>query len=233
MRGWILGLAALVAAGGAQGQKSYHFKARMHTQMDLRSEDARMEGWMVGAQRFRIDTYSPKGAVVSIGANGELWNLDPATLTATHRKQTAAERASLAARPRAMGDELSGMLKRGAKRRAVEQLEGVRCDVYSLKTRDGMVHTLWVQQGPEHLTKRYQVVGSAAFSGGPGGAMQPHTLMRMVTYTWEVGKPIAPSRFKLPPGYRVAEAPPPGAPVYAPPTRATKQPGRGSKRKSG
>ncbi len=216
MNSWIwVAVAALTATPAAAN--TYHYTARAINSVDGKQEESRLEGWMDGTSRYWLVRQAGGRTLITLGVGSDVWYLNPATQIALHNKQSPKAMAKLAALTRVVGDDVAAYTRQGGKKRAVETVGGVRCDVYAATLPEGTARTLWVQQGPDRLTKRYQVVTRERFAAVPGEPMKEHLVTRTVTYNWDIGKPVKASLFRVPAGYKVQEGNAGGLLAYRPP----------------
>jgi hypothetical protein len=215
---------ASVLAAPVEGGKAYYCEGKLVASLDGKSRETSLTAWMKSPTKFRMEQKTGGETQVMIGNGSNVWMYSPSKKDGIHKVQDAQSLAILGKRSRILGDDLDKLTQSGAKKTGTETLDGSKCDVYTLKMPNGLVHTVWIIQGPDKLTKREKLSGTTRASMGPGQPMQNHTLDRLVTYNWKIGIRMDESLFKPAAGIKLKEytQPPanpfaqPGAPSFGP-----------------
>lgn len=205
-------LLALVLSGQAAGaQKNLYCEGKGSTSIDNNAQSSTMKAWMKGFDKFRMVESGKDRTVITIVNGPDVWVLSAKLKKGVHRIRTPQEIKSTAGR-RALGNDILGFRKEGAKPIRTESVGGEVCDYYEIKKPD-RTHKLWVLKGPDQLTKKRVSAATATFSARKGEPAKRHAISRQVEYNWKFDAPMPDSLFTAPSGYKVEEskAAPPGS----------------------
>ena len=213
--GIILALALALCSGAARAQKDLYCEGKGSTTIGKDTQASTMKAWMKGSDKFRMEEAGKDRTIITIVNGKHIWVLSKKLKKGVHRERTPQEIQAAQGR-RALGNDILGFRKEGARPIRKEKVDGVTCDFYEIK-RGNALHKIWVLPGPEQLTKKRQSFGTAMLPPKPGAPPQKYEVSRQISFDWKFDMPIPDSLFTPPAGYKIedARAAPPGS---SPPT---------------
>ncbi|MEP6755751.1 MAG: hypothetical protein ABJA67_09640 [Chthonomonadales bacterium] len=199
----------LIAGQSARSiAQSYAVYMEVVTKTDNQSREESAKLSLQAGSRFRVEQSSKGGSRIVIVNGLNTWAWEPSSKNGMHGKQNAKAVAKMDAQGSPGLMIFPNFVKMGGKKVSAVRIDGQMLETYEYKAKNGMVHTLSLYPGTQHLPRRLVEAGVIRAATSLGSPMESHILNRQTDFTnWKVGITLDPGIFKPPGGMTFQEAP--------------------------